>query len=116
MTAGNASGIVDGAAMLVVTTAQRAKELGLKPKARIRSWGLAGVARADGPRPVPAIQRCQKAGLKVDDFDLIEINEAFSAAVPRARRNSGSIATSATSTAARSRSATRSAPPARGWC
>ncbi len=81
VTAGNASGIVDGAAMLVVTTAQRAKELGLSPKARIRSWGLAGVPpEIMGIGPVPAIQRaCNKAGLKVADLDLIEINEAFSA-------------------------------------
>jgi acetyl-CoA acetyltransferase len=81
VTAGNASGIVDGAAMLVVTTAQRAKELGLKPKARIRSWGLAGVPpEIMGIGPVPAIQQaCQKAGLKVADLDLVEINEAFSA-------------------------------------
>ena len=81
VTAGNASGIVDGAAMLVVTTALRAKELGLKPKARIRSWGLAGVPpELMGIGPVPAIQRaCAKAELKVADLDLIEINEAFSA-------------------------------------
>ncbi|HEX6813906.1 MAG TPA: acetyl-CoA C-acetyltransferase [Planctomycetota bacterium] len=81
VTAGNASGIVDGAAMLVVTTAQRAKELGLKPKARIRSWGIAGVPpELMGLGPVPAIQQaCKKADLQVGDLDLIEINEAFSA-------------------------------------
>ncbi len=81
VTAGNASGIVDGAAMLVVTTADRAKELGLQPKARIRSWGLAGVPpELMGIGPVPAITNaCAKAGLKVADLDLIEINEAFSA-------------------------------------
>jgi acetyl-CoA acetyltransferase family protein len=81
VTAGNASGIVDGAAMLVVTTADRAKELGLKPKARIRSWGITGVPpEIMGIGPVSAIrQACEKAGLKVADLDLIEINEAFSA-------------------------------------
>jgi len=81
VTAGNASGIVDGAAMLVVTTAARAQELGLQPKARIRSWGIAGVPpEVMGLGPVPAIrQACDKAGLKVGDLDLIEINEAFSA-------------------------------------
>jgi acetyl-CoA acetyltransferase family protein len=81
VTAGNASGIVDGAAMLVLTTTQRAKELGLKPKAKIRSWGLAGVPpEVMGLGPVPAIQNaCKKAGLKVGDLNLIEINEAFSA-------------------------------------
>ena len=67
--------------MLVVTTAARAKELGLKPKARIRSWGLAGVPpEVMGLGPVPAIQvACEKAKLKVGDLDLVEINEAFSA-------------------------------------
>ena len=81
VTAGNASGIVDGAAMLVVTTAARAKELGLKPKVRIRSWASAGVPpEVMGLGPVPAIQlACQKAALKVADLDLVEINEAFSA-------------------------------------
>jgi acetyl-CoA acetyltransferase family protein len=81
VTAGNASGIVDGAAMLVVTTRDRAKELGLRPKAAIRSWGLAGVPpEVMGLGPVPAIQQaCQRAGLKVPDLDLIEINEAFAA-------------------------------------
>ena len=81
VTAGNASGIVDGAAMLVVTTADRAKDLGLKPKVSIRSWGIAGVPpEVMGLGPVPAIkQACERAGLKVADLDLIEINEAFSA-------------------------------------
>jgi len=81
VTAGNASGIVDGAAMLVVTTADHAKELGLDVKAKIKSWGIAGVApEIMGIGPVPAIQQaCQKADLKVGDLDLIEINEAFSA-------------------------------------
>ncbi|MGE3173547.1 MAG: acetyl-CoA C-acyltransferase [Planctomycetota bacterium] len=81
VTAGNASGIVDGAAMLVVTTAENAKARGLVPKVRIRSWGLAGVPpEVMGLGPVPAIQMaCERAGLKVGDLDLIEINEAFSA-------------------------------------
>jgi len=81
VTAGNASGIVDGAAMLVVTTRERCKELGLRPKAAIRSWGLAGVPpEVMGLGPVPAIQQaCQRASLKVPDLDLIEINEAFAA-------------------------------------
>jgi len=81
VTAGNASGIVDGAACLVVTTLQHAKVLGLKPRARIRSWGLAGVPpEVMGLGPVPAIQRAaDKAGLKIADLDLIEINEAFAA-------------------------------------
>ena len=81
VTAGNASGIVDGAASLVVATAARAKELGLRPKARIVSWGIAGVPpEIMGIGPVPAIkQACARAGLSIADLDLIEINEAFSA-------------------------------------
>ncbi len=81
VTAGNASGIVDGAAALMVTTAEHAKELGLTPKARIRSWGLAGVPpEIMGIGPVPAIANAlDRAGLKQDDIDLFEINEAFSA-------------------------------------
>ena len=81
VTAGNASGIVDGAAALVVTTESKAKELGLTPKAKIRSWGLAGVQpEVMGIGPVPAIQQAlERANLKKDDLDLIEINEAFSA-------------------------------------
>jgi acetyl-CoA C-acetyltransferase len=67
--------------MLVVTTAAHAKELGLSPKARIRSWGIAGVPpEIMGIGPVPSIrQACDKAGLKVEDIDLFEINEAFAA-------------------------------------
>ena len=80
VTAGNASGIVDGAAALVVATAKRAAELGLTPQARIRSWAVSGVRpEVMGIGPVPAIQAaCEKAGVAVDDLDLIEINEAFS--------------------------------------
>jgi acetyl-CoA acyltransferase 2 len=81
VTAGNASGIVDGAAALVVTTAERAAALGLKPKARIRSWAVAGVPpEIMGIGPVPSIRKaCERAGVAVSDLDLIEINEAFSA-------------------------------------
>ncbi len=81
VTAGNASGIVDGAAALVVTTAAWAKELGLAPKARIRSWALCGVPpEIMGIGPVPAITKAvERANLKQDDIDLFEINEAFSA-------------------------------------
>ncbi len=79
VTAGNASGIVDGAASLVVATAARAKELGLTPKARIRSWAVAGVRpEVMGIGPVPAIRMaCEKAGIGIGDLDLVEINEAF---------------------------------------
>jgi acetyl-CoA acetyltransferase family protein len=81
VTAGNASGIVDAGAALVVSTAERAKQLGLEPQARIRSWAVAGVPpEIMGIGPVPAIQKaCERAGLTVGDIDLFEINEAFSA-------------------------------------
>ena len=79
VTAGNASGIVDGAAMLVVSTADRAKEKGKTPLGRIVSWGIAGCdPDIMGIGPVPATQiALKKAGMKLDDIDLIEINEAF---------------------------------------
>ena len=77
VTAGNASGIVDGAAMLVVTTAENAKDK--KPLGRVVSWGIAGCdPEIMGIGPVPATQiALKKAGMKIDDIDLIEINEAF---------------------------------------
>lgn len=81
VTAGNASGIVDGAAAVVVTTEARAKKEGWKPRARIRSWGIAGVEpRIMGIGPVPSIkQALAKAGVPLDQVDYFEINEAFSA-------------------------------------
>lgn len=79
VTAGNACGIVDGAAALVVTTAERAEKLGKKPIARVVSWHAAGVApEIMGIGPVAAIPPAlKKAGLTLDDVALIEINEAF---------------------------------------
>jgi acetyl-CoA acyltransferase 2 len=79
VTAGNASGIVDGAAMLVVTTADKAKEKGKTPLGRIVSWGVAGCdPDIMGIGPVPATKiALKKAGMTIDDLDLIEINEAF---------------------------------------
>ena len=79
VTAGNASGIVDGAAMLVVTTAEKAKEKGKAPLGRIVSWGITGCdPEIMGIGPVPATQAAlRKAGMKLDDIDLIEVNEAF---------------------------------------
>ena len=81
VTAGNASGIVDGAAAIVVTHAKIAKERGLKPLGRILSWATAGVPpRIMGIGPVPAIQKALAlAGLKLAQLDLIEVNEAFAA-------------------------------------
>ena len=79
VTAGNASGIVDGGAMVVVTTAEKAKEKGRQALGRIVSWGIAGCdPEIMGIGPVPATQiALKRAGLKLDDIDLIEINEAF---------------------------------------
>ncbi len=79
VTAGNASGINDGAAALVVMSAAKAKELGLKPLARIAGYGSGGVDPSImGVGPVPAVKKAlEKAGWKVGDLDLIEANEAF---------------------------------------
>jgi acetyl-CoA acetyltransferase family protein len=81
VTAGNASGIVDGAAMLVVASEEKAKAEGWKAKARIRSWAITGVEpEFMGIGPVPAIrQALEKAGMALSDLDLVEVNEAFSA-------------------------------------
>ena len=81
VTAGNASGINDGAAAVVLMTADEAKRRGLTPIARIRSWAQAGVDPAImGTGPIPASRKAlEKAGWSVDDLDLIEANEAFAA-------------------------------------
>lgn len=83
VTAGNASGIVDGAAAVVVTTMAKAKERGLKPLGRLVAWGTAGVdPDIMGFGPVPAIRiALHKAGLTLRDMDLVEVNEAFAAQV-----------------------------------
>ncbi len=81
VTAGNASGIVDGAAAVVVMSVEAAQKRNLKPLGRIVSWGIAGVdPKVMGRGPVPATKiAIQKAGLTLDYIDLIEINEAFAA-------------------------------------
>jgi acetyl-CoA C-acetyltransferase len=81
VTAGNSSGINDGAAALILMSEQKAKELGLKPMAKISGWASAGVDPAImGIGPVPATQKAlEKAGLTIDDIDIIEANEAFAA-------------------------------------
>jgi acetyl-CoA C-acetyltransferase len=83
VTAGNASGQNDGAAVCVVTSPERAAELGLRPLGRLVSWAVAGVPPATmGIGPVPATARAlSRAGLKLSDMDLIELNEAFAAQV-----------------------------------
>jgi acetyl-CoA acetyltransferase family protein len=79
VTAGNASGIVDGGAAVVMMTLNQAEKRGLKPMGRIVSWGIAGVdPKIMGSGPVPASRAAlKKAGLKLDEIDLIEVNEAF---------------------------------------
>jgi acetyl-CoA C-acetyltransferase len=81
VTAGNASGINDGAAAVVLMTAAEAAKRGVKPLARIVSWAQAGVDPAImGSGPIPASRRAlEKAGWKIDDLDLVEANEAFAA-------------------------------------
>jgi acetyl-CoA C-acetyltransferase len=81
VTAGNASGINDGAAAVLVMTAERAAELGLKPLAKIKAYASSGVDPSImGMGPVPASKRAlEKAGWKPSDLDLMEINEAFAA-------------------------------------
>lgn len=81
VTAGNASGIVDGAAAIIMTDGDTAKELELKPMGRVVSWATVGVEPdIMGFGPVPATQEAlKKAGLKLADIDLIEVNEAFAA-------------------------------------
>jgi len=81
VTAGNASGINDGAAVVVLMTAAEAQKRGLTPLARIASWAQAGVdPKVMGTGPIPASKKAlEKAGWKVGDLDLIEANEAFAA-------------------------------------
>lgn len=81
VTAGNASGINDGAAALVIASGEAVEKYGLKPLAKLVSWGQGGVApEIMGIGPVPATkQALNKAGLEMSDIDLIEANEAFAA-------------------------------------
>jgi len=91
VTPGNASGINDGAAALIVASANRARELGLESLARIVAYGNAGVDPAVmGTGPIPATRRClAKAGWKVQDLELIEANEAFAAQAIAVNRELG---------------------------
>jgi len=81
VTAGNASGQNDAAAMCIVTTSDRAEQLGLRPLVRLVSWAVAGVPpKVMGIGPVPATEAAlNRAGLRLADMDLIELNEAFAA-------------------------------------
>ena len=81
VTAGNASGIVDGGAAVVLMPLEEAQRRNLKPMGRLVSWGIAGVDPSImGSGPVPATRTAlKKSGLKLNDIDLIEVNEAFAA-------------------------------------
>ncbi|MCO6383675.1 acetyl-CoA C-acyltransferase family protein [Oceanicola sp. 502str15] len=91
VTAGNASGINDGAAALVMARAEAAEKAGLKPRARVIGYAHAGVSpHVMGIGPVPAVQAlCARTGLSVDDFDVIESNEAFAAQAIAVNRGLG---------------------------
>jgi len=91
VTAGNASGINDGAAAIVLARAEAAEAAGLAPRARVLGYALAGV-RPDvmGIGPIPAVQKLlERTGLSVEDFDLIESNEAFAAQACAVNRGLG---------------------------
>ena len=91
VTAGNASGINDGAAAVMMMSARKASELGLKPLATIRAYSSAGVdPQIMGMGPVPASQLClKKAGWTHEQLDLMEINEAFAAQAIGVNRQMG---------------------------
>jgi acetyl-CoA C-acetyltransferase len=91
VTAGNASGLNDGAAAVIVASEKRARELGVKPLATIKAYASAGVDPAImGTGPIPATRRClERAGWKVSDVDLVEANEAFAAQAISVNRELG---------------------------
>ncbi len=83
VTAGNSSQITDGASAVLIMSAERAKELGYRPRARFHSFALAGVDPVTMlTGPIPATRKIlERAGLTLDDIDLVEINEAFASVV-----------------------------------
>jgi 3-oxoadipyl-CoA thiolase len=91
VTAGNSSGLNDGASALLLTTPEKAKALGLKPMARVIASAAAGVPpRTMGIGPVPAVRKAlQRAGLTIEDIGLIELNEAFAVQSLRVMRELG---------------------------
>jgi acetyl-CoA C-acetyltransferase len=91
VTAGNASGINDGAAAVLLMTRGEAEKRGLKPLAVIRSWATAGVdPKIMGTGPIPASRKAlEKAGWNVKDLDLVEANEAFAAQAIAVNREMG---------------------------
>ena len=91
VTAGNASGVNDGAAAMIVCSEEAAKRYGLTPRARIVTGAAAGVEpRIMGVGPIPASRKVlERAGLKVDDLSVLELNEAFAAQVLASLRELG---------------------------
>ena len=91
MTAGNASGINDGAGAIVLASASAAEKAGLKPRARVLGYAHSGVRpEVMGVGPIPAVQNLlKKTGLSVEDFDVIESNEAFAAQAIAVNRELG---------------------------
>ncbi len=91
VTAGSASGINDGAAIVILASESKARELGLTPLATVKAYASAGVDPSImGTGPIPASRRClEKAGWSVDDLDLIEANEAFAAQAIAVNRDMG---------------------------
>ena len=116
VTAGNCCPLNDGAAAVVVMSDTKAAELGLTPLARVVATGVSGLSpEIMGLGPIEASrQALARAGMTIGDMDLYEINEAFAAQVLRAPTRSAWTSTGSTSTAGRSRSATRSGRPVRG--
>ena len=110
ITAGNSSQITDGAAAVLIMTEAKANELGLTPRARFHAFALAGVdpvIMLTGPIPATA-KVLERAKMSLDDIDLVEINEAFAPVVLAWARSTTPTWSASTSTAARSRSVTRS--------
>ncbi len=91
VTAGNSSQICDGAAAILIMSAEKAKELGLKPRARFHTFALAGtdpVTMLTGP--IPATKKAlEKAGMTIDDIDVFEVNEAFATVIAAWQRETG---------------------------
>ena len=116
VTAANASGINDGAAALVLMSAEEASRRGLKPLARIASWAQAGVDPSImGVGPIPASRAAlAKAGWKVGDLDLIEANEAFAAQALAVGKDLGFDPEKLNVNGGAIAIGHRSAPPARG--
>jgi acetyl-CoA C-acetyltransferase len=114
VTAGNASGMNDAGAAIVLMDEDKASQLGAPVRARILSWGISGCdPEIMGIGPVPAVRRAmEKAGRSLDEVGVVELNEAFAAQALAVIRDLDLDPARSTPTAARSPSATRSPPPA----